>query len=303
VRKSTKIVLSLFVLCIGTLGIVFFLQKKPEAFTDKLVMLDIADPHWEIPVSKQKQVEIDTLLQMPYCYLGKGKQCVAFESSDQRYVIKLLLQKKLRLQDALHALPDFFPFSLYKAQKAKYRATRKKMLLESFKIAYEIIPEHTGIVFLHLNPTPKKYSKMCFIDSKQNPETLDVNALQFVVQKKARLIKPTICAYMWQGDIDKAKRVLDQAFDLLFQCAKKGVHDLDTGLVRNNNIGLLDDRAIYIDIGKLRYMPDIRKKHFFIKDLNRLKPLHTWLKKYYPELAEYYQLRQKEIAALYPEKI
>ena len=295
VKKNKKLLVCL-VLLVAALTLLFtFLQRTPEAFSDKLVMQNASDPRWDIAVSHEKFLQVEAYLKAPYHYLGKGKQCIAYESGDEAYVIKLLLQKKLHFTDFMSKLPDFFPFSLYKDQKVKGKATRKKSLLESFKIAYEIIPEYTGVVFLHLNPTKKLYNTICLIDQKQNPQLVDVNPLQFVVQKKAKLLKPAICEYVWSGDVDAAKRCIDYAFDLLFQCAKKGVTDLDTALIRNNNIGLLDDRAIYIDIGKLRYMPDIQQKHMFVKDLHRLKPLHTWLKKYYPELAEYYQFRQKEV--------
>ena len=104
---------------------------------------------------------------------------------------------------------------------------------------------------------------------------------------------------MWRGRIAEAKERIDQIFELLLRCAKRGIVDADTALIRNNNIGFLPDKAIYIDTGKLRVSDVSLNREHFEKDLKRLLPFYKWLAKYYPVLAEYYDLRKKQLVATY----
>lgn len=97
---------------------------------------------------------------------------------------------------------------------------------------------------------------------------------------------------MNEGDLEAAKKRIDQVFDLLLSCAKKGVMDLDRALVKKNNIGFLEDRAIYIDAGKLVRFEGFSKTDFKI-DLSRLRPLHKWLMQNYPVLANYFDKAHK----------
>lgn len=268
-----------------------------DATTDKIAKKIEAinfDARWRFPQQAADSAVMQALFSQPFYFLGKGKQCIAYESEDGAFVVKLLLQKSIALKPRFANLPDFFPFTLLKEYKANMRLSRKKLLFESLSLSYQRLFEETGTLFVHLNPTVNLFGTMRFMDSQDNPGLVNLDQMQFVVQKKARLLKPVITQCMWQGDIEGAKKRIDQVFTLLFDCAKKGVFDIDTALFRNNNIGLLQDRAIYIDTGKLRYMPDKSTKEAFAKDLKRIKPFHKWLLQYYPELATYYEIREQQ---------
>ena len=103
---------------------------------------------------------------------------------------------------------------------------------------------------------------------------------------------------MESGKIDEAKGRLNQVFDLLLGMARKNFVDGDDCLIRNNNLGLTEDRAIYIDTGHIFRANNLdvleRMKYEF---QIRLEPLENWLKVLYPELSSYYRERHDQIIA------
>ena len=99
---------------------------------------------------------------------------------------------------------------------------------------------------------------------------------------------------MQEGLVDKAKKRIDEIFLLLKTCAKKGIVDNDTQLIRKNNMGFLAHRAIYVDTGKIARKESIKTLERFTQDLERLIPLHEWLVEHYPELATYFEQAQEK---------
>lgn len=269
-------------------------QLSTERLERRIKNVD-ADPRWVVEYTPEKMAWIQQLFSQPFYYLGQGRQCHAYVSQDGEYVVKFFLQKPLILKSRFANLPDAFPFTLLKQYKTNLRIQRKNNLFSSCLISYERAPEQTGIVFVHLNPVKGVFPTMLFMDRSHNPCTIQLDDTQFVVQKRAHLLKTAIAECMWSGDVAGAEARVSQALELLYECAKLGVVDVDPGLFRNDNIGLLEDRAIYIDTGKLRYMPEKQTKEAFVEDLKRLEPFCKWLSKYYPELATYYETREKEL--------
>lgn len=276
-------------------------EKKTEGdkLQSKIAAFALDDPHWQVPISKEMQELVNDAVKEPLTFLGKGKQCMAFATYDGKYVFKFLLRKPLIVKPRFRNLPDYFPYTLIKDYKVQKREERIQNLYSSFLVSYNTIPDQTGIICVHLNGTKNLFRRIMCIDDDGNPCEFDLDSTQFVVQKRARHVKNVIVELMWHQKVDEAKRCIDQIFQMLYTTAKKGVLDVDQGLIRNNNIGLLDDGAIYIDTGKLRASTKIQKKRAFIADLKRIKPLNVWLKRNYPELANYFEKRQKEIIAAY----
>lgn len=286
--------------CLGY--IVCFQPKDPHRsrFLERqIATLDLQDPAWDVPASPKTLEKINEILRQPFRFIGQGLQCTAYASHDGKYVLKFLLQKPLVVKPRFEQLPDFFPFSLLKKYKVNMRQERKQKLFSAFLMAYKEIPELTGTLFVHLNPTKGQFIQPLIIDTKSSPVYIDADATQFILQRRAKLLKPTLIELMWKGNVDQAKARIDQVFMLLFNSAKKQIIDTDQGLIKSNNVGLLKNCAIYIDTGKLTKSSEKISKKAFVKDLERLEPLHRWLQSYYPELASYFEERQKQVIASY----
>jgi hypothetical protein len=209
---------------------------------------------------------------------------------DGKYVLKFMRHQRLRPNEAIEWLPNVAPFSWLKECKVKECQKRIGYIFRSLVVAFEDVPEETGLLCVHLNKTKNIYPSVVIRDKLNNQYQVALDGTEFVLQQKASLVKPTLSKLMQQGKVNEAKRRVEQIFSLLSDCAKKGVCDTDSQLIRKDNLGFIEDRAIYIDTGKLTRKESIKTKDRFIKDLTRLQPLHEWLLAHYPVLAAHYEL-------------
>lgn len=272
-------------------------EQVSSQFVDQFALCSIDTAQEEENIERIEF--INKILNQPFHFLGQGKQCSAYLSKDGKYVLKFLLSKPLALKRQISELPDVFPLNSLKESRKNLKIQREEALLNSFLISSHLISDETGSLFLHLNPTEQIQKETLLIDRKHDGQVVDLNSIKWVLQKKARHVKLVIAELMCEGKIDEAKGRVNQLFDLLFRSAKHGIIDVDPGLIRNNNVGFLPDRAIYIDTGKLRISDTILDRQFFEEDVKRLSPLYKWLVKYYPILAEHYLVRQNELIALF----
>lgn len=147
---------------------------------------------------------------------------------------------------------------------------------------------------VHLNVTKKMFPKVSITDSLGNSFEIDLDNYQFLLQRKAKLIKPTILEHVAKGQTREAERCIEKIYQLLLHCALKGIRDTDGALIRKNNLGFYEDRAIYIDGGKLSPWRTACTKKDFQKDLKRLQPLKKWLHQECPLLVAHFDRMYSE---------
>lgn len=252
------------------------------------------NPKWDVKISESHDRFFYILSQQPLYWLGKGMQVYAFETEDNKYVVKFFIlshvksSEKSWIRDLISKEP---------AEKRNFRTKERDELFNSSKFCFEELAAETGLVYVHLNRTVDKIKGVKLIDKFGQSHRIRGDDACFVVQKKVVHIVPTFVKLMQAGAFDEACRRVDNIFDLLLNMAKKGYVDGDDALIRNNNIGFSEDRAIYIDTGHLVKTPNIdlvaRMKYEF--DV-RLEPLQKWIDVMYPQLAQYYA--QKRAAML-----
>lgn len=260
------------------------------------------DSRWELQTTESEKALARKILSQRFYYLGHGFQCYAFESEDQQYVIKFFRYQRLRLPNIIMSLPEFPLFSEWRKTRLLSLGRRKEYLLRSFKTSWDYGKEETAMIYMQLNKNVGgDFPQLTLIDSLGNEYIIYPDNYQFMVQKKALHIKPTITALVKSGKMSEAEKRIDQIFALLLGCAKKGVQDTDGALIRKNNIGFEGDRAIYIDGGKLLYKAKLRSRKSFEKDLGRLAPLKSWIKKEHPTLAAYFDSAQASVVRQYEE--
>lgn len=287
ILRNRWILLFLF-LCVSY-EVLYIWDRRADGFTIEKIHSDLAyDPQWDVTPNK----EATRLLKQPFHYLDRGFQCYAFESADGNYVLKFMRHQRLRSPFYYTFLPDLF-FKKYKEEKTQERAERRIDLFTSLKTAYELIPEESGLLYLHLNKTSGEHPTVVIFDATDTKYEVALDGVEFVLQQKAQLIKPTLIKLMHERDMEAAKERINQIFTLLARCAKKGVRDLDGALIHKDNLGFLPDRAMYIDTGKLVYQESYKTKASFKKDLERLRPLHKWLVSKYPPLASHFEKQKR----------
>ena len=260
------------ILCIGCLvlmGIGAFSVRRWYSRQQRLcplhMMEKVDDTTREMMEGPLPEQELMPILSQPLFFLGKGKQSVAYETADGRYVVK------------------FFKNALKKSKQKKVRES-----IEGSFIALRHIPEQTATIACSSGNTCSVLPAVTLLSKKGKVSRVHIQKEPFIVQKKAQPFKRTLMRLLAQGKKEEAERALLSLFDLLRSCQQKGVIDTDGSLIRKENMGLLNGRAVLFDTGKLHLFSDIQRHR--LHDLNRLKPLRSWLEEACPELLETYRL-------------
>lgn len=255
------------------------------------------DPRWDTAYSPEEIAFAKEALNQPYEYLGHGFQCYAFQSKDGKYVLKFFRHQRLRLPQFVLSLPSLPLFDEWRKARILTLSRRLDYLLRSCKTSWDCARWQTAILMVHLNNTNGVFPSVKITDSLGNCYQVPLDKSQFLLQKKALLIKPTIVRFMDEGDVKAAKECLAWIFQLLTNCVKNEIQDTDGALIRKNNLGILleEKRAIYIDGGKLK--KHTWKKKEFEKDLKRLYLLRKWLKEEYPSLLKFFDKEREKALA------
>lgn len=271
-----------------------YYEKRNDGFSVEKITTQFGnDPKWDVRATPEEIHKANTILCQPFYYLGRGFQCYAFVSSDDKYVLKFFRHQRLRPPVIYDWLPDLSYIRALKNEKCATRAKRAKCLFKTVAVAFKYIPEETGLIFAHLNKTQKVHPRVIVYDKCGQKYEISLDDREFLLQHKALHCKPEIAALMKGGMFGDAKRRIDQIFELLVTCARKGIMDTDKALITRNNLGFLADSAIYIDSGRIIRKSGLKTRKRFAEDLRRLHPLYTWLVKEYPELGAYFVKAQQ----------
>lgn len=253
-------------------------------FTIGNITTDIAqEPDWGIaPVSANELANLESILNQPYTYLGKGCQSYVFKSNDGKYVIKFLKLQRFRPQNYLN-LFSFIP-AVEKVREKKAESKRKKLneLLSSWKIAYEDLRPETGLVYLHLNETQEFHSPLLIYDKMGFRHEIDPNKALFLVQNSAEML----CSALRKKNSEGAKEIISRLMNMLLSEYQRGLGDNDHALMQNT--GVRDDQPLHIDVGQFSKEPRFKDPQVYHGELfSKTYKFRIWLAKHYPELETY----------------
>ena len=235
------------------------------------------------PLSSQDLASIRSILNQPFYYLGKGVQCYAFVSADDKYVLKFFRMSRL--------LPSFWltkmPFkNSYKQGKIKRKSEEFCRDFISYKIAYENLKEPTGLLYVHLNKTDLLHQKITLFDRIRIKHTIDMDNMEFILQKKADLFYPAVEKMLTLGKKTEVKKCVKELIHFLAHRSSLGIYDKDPDI--NTNFGICEGKPIQIDVGRYRLDPSRKDPHLYIDDIIRVTDsLCHWLEAQDPELSEY----------------
>ncbi len=265
--------LILLLLCsVGFLGWHLLKRTPKNSTTSGFSIQEITstfpgDPRW----ASSCDVDLHEILAQKFSYLGKGTQCFAFVSEDNRYVLKFFKQRK-------------FTKNKFISQRGK---RKREMDFSSYKIAYELLREETGLLFSHLVLGDGFHAQVTLVDHAHTEHHIDLGNFEFVLQKRAADILPTIVTSMNEHGEEEAKKVIDGIFDFFHRRLDKGIVDLDPTI--GGNLGVIEGTVVQIDVGRF-VIPDSPK--LFRKEWERFmfknRSFCTWLQENYPSLYAYY---------------
>lgn len=215
--------------------------------------------------------EIVAILEQPFHYLSKGRQCFVFESADGKYVLKFFNQKYLKL--------PWYSF-LVKKEKAK-RAQRRHFYENSYRIAFRELGDE--ILYLHLGPS-EPLPRVVITDKASRKFTLDLTQIPFVLQKKGIPLYSALDQIYDQEGLQGLQREIDSFMSAVSIRISKGIADADHDV--EHNWGYVDGHIFHLDPGRLYYddhlsEPDRLKQEWYRATHNFVK----WLNVHYPEAA------------------
>lgn len=277
--KGFKVTIAIFLLLTAPLlwlGLRAQPKKKIPFSVEAISSNTSFDPEWVCrPQTAEEEQETSAALSQPYYYLGGGGQCYAFVSKDNRYVIKFFKQKAFAVKG----------FSSSKRMKKKEEKRGK--VFTAFKLSFDHLPKETGLLYVHLNKTSHLNKELSFCDAKGHSHLLNLDGLEFALQKKAELSFARIDALMGCGDIEGAKLAIDKLLELNSTLYHRGYHNRDPNI--RSNCGFIHGEAMLIDVGRVVYSGEAKSAEVMKRELLKALPrFQKYLAANHPELLSYF---------------
>ena len=166
----------------------------------------------------------------------------------------------------------------------------------SYKLSIENLRQEAALIFTHFNVTQNLRKSINITDKAGRKFKIDLDSVPFMVQRKGDLIFPQIDKFMQLGQKEKAENLIESVVATLVSRSRKGIYDGDAKIYKN--IGCIDDKAMFIDIGRMRDHPHMKETVKIKEDLlETTDKLKLFLQNKHPELAPFLQ-SQIETATL-----
>ncbi len=243
---------------------------------------------WETtPSSSQdNEGEIAAIFDQPFYYLAKGAQSYVFASADGQTVIKFFRIYHLRPPLWLTALQLPLPLQPYKIRKMLEKRLELEKDFLSYKIAFQELKDETGLLYLHLNKTNHLKKSLTIYDKIGIAYQLDLDQMEFLIQKRASLVFPSITRLVSTEGPDAAKEAISALVKLLVKRCEKGIFDKDPDL--NTNFGFLHKTPVQIDIGRFRRAQERKQTEDYRDEVVRITDnFRQWLDQNYPLLSDH----------------
>ncbi len=237
--------------------------------------------------SSQVDPETKKTLSQDFYYLGRGRQCFAFESKDEKYVLKFPRTDIYRLPFWARA----FGSHAYQKTLLESKEKRKRFIFESFHLAKEELQDITGVLFSHLGKSEKTTDTLSLIDALGFKHTLPLHSSIFILQEKHSL---WTAAFLKAQDLREKERILNALVDAIMKRAQKGILNRDRSFLRN--YGFDGEKVYQIDVGSFFRSKNLDSEQAYQKSArDSLEPIHEWLKKTDPEMLQVLNKRLTEL--------
>lgn len=238
------------------------------------------------PLPKAEETNIHHLLDQKFTYFGRGFQSFVFLGEDGQTILKLFSNTYQWRSRWLNLIPPV-PFAK-EWKEEKLRNCQSKLLrsFQSYKISFEELKDRTGLIYVHLDPSPVPCNTTIIIDKLGIEHSVALNSTGFVLQKRAEMVHPALDRLLREQKLEEAKQRIRSLLQLIVDQSKLGIADSDP-LIRTN-FGFLEGQAIHIDVGPFFKDPSIAQPEVYLKELDRITTsLKHWLENNHPEITPF----------------
>lgn len=295
-QKLCKWVAIIALVSAGCYGVGRLYYRITDGFTVGNISSNYAyDSRWDISaLSEEDSKVIDSILSKPFTYLGKGCQSYVFLSQDGNYILKFFKYQRFRPQAWLDYLTFFPGIEEYRQNKIDKKQRKLEGIFNSWKIAYEDLRPETQLVYIHLNKSKNLNQTLTIYDKMGFEHRLEADNLEFLLQRKAKMLCHYINELMANGNVSEAQGLLSRIIHLILSEYQRGLADNDHALMQNT--GVYKGNPIHIDVGQFVKREDIRDSKIFRQELfNKTYKFRLWLKKNHPDLLKNFESELRAI--------
>ncbi len=242
---------------------------------------------WEAHIlNKEDQNLLQTALSQDYFFLGNGVTSYSFVSNDQNYIIKFFKMRHLLPKNWLNYIPIPKILDNYRFEKIDKRNLKLFDIFASCKLAFEELHEETGLLFIHLNKTRDLKKKIKFIDQEGKSHLIDLDAMEFVIQKKAIPFAEKFKRFKEKNDIQGAQKALQSILYLALERSSKRILNKSTDDI-TSGYGFIGNSCVHLNVAGFCKTTNIQSLEVeFLKTSDKLK---EWVHDHYPELEDSFE--------------
>ncbi len=239
---------------------------------------------WEIdPLTEKQRIQlIKEILPQNYYYLASGTRCYAFISEDKKYVLKFFKTKNLSPKGWLTRYPlSFLRYLGYNDPPDKQFLSEH--VFANYKNAYESLRSESGLMYIHLNRTREFRTKTCLIDMKGRKHTIDLDTVEFILQKRVTPIFEHLEALVQSNQINELRSAIRSFMQLIAIRCEKGFASQNVSL--HNHFGFIGEQPIQFDCGiitkdlSMKYPLNIQREILQVTER-----LNIWATETHPEI-------------------
>lgn len=230
--------------------------------------------------------ETEEALKQTFHYIGRGRQCFAFASEDDQYVLKFP-------RTDIYSTPFWarvLPFREYREVLESAHSKREERMRRSFDLCMNELKDETGLIAIHLGQTEKDDRTLTVIDATGSKHILPLYKSSFIFQYKKPILMRLFQSAIEKENRSEAEKILDALIDVVVARAKKGILNRDRSFLRN--YGYDGKKAYQIDVGSFFKSKQLEPEAAYQKSVrDSMDAVQEWLRDHDPELEGY--LNQK----------
>jgi hypothetical protein len=279
-----KKVLSL-IICLLFTTLYFFNESRTEQFR----LQDILS---ELPSAQTDEGRAVPVLQQTFHYLGSGQQCHAFLGEDGKTVLKFFRHNDFSFETFLKRC--HIPWQKWYGKF--FIRYNPQAVFASSRLAYEELPEESGVFYLHLHRTHKLHGTALLVDASFVSHQVNLDETAFILQHFGELALSRIERQVKQGDISGAIASIEALVEAPMKWRMKGIHVQHPAFRRN--MGFYGDRVMLLDAGSLEKLDQPQTAADAVEETKQVTArLRRWLCKYHSELTPYYFRKLEDVSS------
>ncbi len=274
--------------------------KKSIPFSMEAIQSDMPfHPEWATRIlSPEEDSALQEALSQSFRYLGSGGQCYVFVSADDQYVIKFFKQKSFAIDPWVAKFPIPYLIDWLKVKKKEKKERVRSNVFNAFRHSFDHLSQETGMLYVHLNRTSHLNKTLSLTDARGVSHLLQLDDLEFAIQKKAELAFRRIDSLMRESDVEGAKKAILKLLKLNLSLSQKGYRNRDPNF--RSNCGFVGEEAILFDVGRIVPSEEINEPENISKAFKKSTPkFRKYLTENYPDLLKHFDACVEELTQKY----